>query len=640
MPVSDLLWLLGADVEAQGITPAAPTVSLRLASPDAYLSSDDRPTGLVAKVFRGSDARRPVATLTQARSRKGQMQLSGVGSGELAINNHHADVADVRMDDVVRFEMDGRAVHQWVVAGQRSATMRPDEADEETVSSGPGILALLAECPIYPTRGVGRKPIERDRIWSWVSPAPIYDDTTWQRPYVIATVAEAKQVWGYLPFWDGLPDSLASDIDVIGPRWPTSRWTGDYETWQAPGGDWYTRQSFETDVDGNYGFYAVADDKAEVWIDGVQMLSVDGWQKPTYAEVELSAGSHMLAVHGINESLDGQQGGLGQGPTGVAYAAWLLNEGGNLTGGPVVVSDATAAKIRQYCDPPGMTFGRVWRLLMAEWQTMDYALGWTHTFTDANDSQGAPWTEREWATKVGTDGRTFLLDECAKAYVDARAHNGGLVLDAAEHSTLGDTRSLTLTGPTDRDPTTANITELSHDLEAARGTTALVLSDVGWTEASVATSGRKRGVFLSLGAQPSIGAAAELARSELSWMSDTTEAITAGFLPRSTDERPDNAAEVGDRITLPTRSGGTSVERVLSWSFGEDEHGTVTWSPELKSVRLDAIERHEQALKKMSDGTSRGRSSVTTPASQVTTSSTTSRDCCIPSIPQEGGGES
>jgi hypothetical protein len=583
---------------------------------DVRLASEDRPVGLTAKVFRGTDHRHPVATLTAATERGGQIRLSDAGEGHLTVANRHSDRDTVACDDIVRFELDGRAIHQWVVTDQQSATVREAPADQVTTMAGPGVLGLWAEAPVFPSLGVDRQPVERDRIWSWVSPSPIYDDSSWD--------AAVELTSGVTDWWNGVsnfPGGLASGL---GSFWIWGR-PSDY-TW-APPGDCYFRRTFTVATATRYAFFFVADDRARVWIDGVEQIRSESWDNSNGSlfapQFDLSAGDHTIAVWANNNP-----GGATNNPSGVRGVLCPVTPTGEVSGAPALVTDDSWKVLSYPASPPGMTVGEVLIGLLAEWQDMGFMTGWDVTFSATHDSQGLPWPVGEFGTKVGTDGRTFLVDELAGTYIDVRASNGGLVLDATVKDTLGTTRTLTLEGPTGRDPATGNLLELSHDRAASRGNCALVLTGLGWQFVDETPDGaRRRGVTIGLGAQPTKDAAAYVARGELGWMGTTSEAITAGFRPRNIGERPDRSCDVGDTITVPSWTGTPSAERLLSWTFTEDEHGTLTWAPELKSVRASVIERHEAALKKMADGTVRGTSTVATPTSSIDTADPT---CCPP----------
>lgn len=142
----------------------------------------------------------------------------------------------------------------------------------------------------------------------------------------------------------------------------------------------------------------------------------------------------------------------------------------------------------------------------------------------------------------------------------------------------------------------------------------------GWREvrheASIATYGRRE-ALLGLGAIQSPQEVDRMAGEQLAIFADQRTAIAADVEPMSTADRPYRAWNVGDTITVPDYGGGTIAQRVRSLTGSEDDNGEITYSPELGDLILEAQERHEQAIKKMADGTLDGESPVATPVAQT-----------------------
>jgi hypothetical protein len=148
----------------------------------------------------------------------------------------------------------------------------------------------------------------------------------------------------------------------------------------------------------------------------------------------------------------------------------------------------------------------------------------------------------------------------------------------------------------------------------------------GWHEvvdsASIAAYGRREAV-LGLGAIQSIAELERIAGEQLARYADPRTEINADFAPAAETETPYLTFLVGDNVTVPEIDGTTAAERVLAMTVNEDDNGTVTYAPDLKDLILIREERQEQALKKMVDGTLKGRSSVATPASYIATAAPT-----------------
>lgn len=600
-----------------------PAVAL---SPDVWVTSPSTPRGLTLE--RWTDPYDmamgvpPDSVVTKAWNRRGMMELDGLGSGAVTTSLHHP--SGIELGDVCRFSINGRAIHTWIVTSQKQATARPDPAAETVEHSGPGVAGLLAEAVVYPPTPLGSLPIVRDRVFGWQS-IEFYDwNPRWQSAVRVCSVATAQTVWPILPFWSDLDPSIGATVDVIGPAQAGVAYPG--RSWDAPGGDWYSRQTIEIPSHGSYGLFFVADNEGEIWVDGVEFVSTSAWDRPAFAAIEFSDDYHLIATHCTNYGTV-----PGSGPTGVAWAIFHLDTLGQPVGAPVAVSNASEATATPMLDsPPGMTFGAVAHQLLNEWQAKGLADGWQFDFTDSTDSTGVAFERREWSTKVGTDGAKFLFGECS-TFLHLRTVPGALILQAAADFTTWGEPSLALPSNIE-DPRSGNLTELSHDAEIGPGNCALVLSPAGWSEVDRSHgAGRKRSFLLSLGTPTTAEVANDTAWRELSRLGVPQVVITAG-VDLDYDRLPPYYWRLGEMGELPNRHlSGEDIEMMMSWSFTEADTGRIMWTPELRAKALSTAQRHEQAIKSMSDGTARGRSTIASPAAQVSTS--TSRQCCAPAPP-------
>jgi hypothetical protein len=142
----------------------------------------------------------------------------------------------------------------------------------------------------------------------------------------------------------------------------------------------------------------------------------------------------------------------------------------------------------------------------------------------------------------------------------------------------------------------------------------------GWREVrheeSIATYGRRE-ALMGLGALQSPQEVDRVAGEQLAVFADQRMAIAADVEPMGVADRPYRAWNVGDTITVPAYGGGTIAQRVRALTGSEDDNGEITYSPELGDLILETQERHEQAIKKMADGTLDGESPVATPVAQT-----------------------
>jgi LysM domain len=114
--------------------------------------------------------------------------------------------------------------------------------------------------------------------------------------------------------------------------------------------------------------------------------------------------------------------------------------------------------------PPGMTVGRVVRVLLEEAQRRGALEGVTLDFTDEVDSDGKSWDPvSDIVTKVGTDYLTFLAKELAETYADFWMHPAQRRLSAWRKGTRGVVvPGVSFHGPDDpARETTSNLAHLS-----------------------------------------------------------------------------------------------------------------------------------------------------------------------------------
>lgn len=588
--------------------------------------------GLTVTVFRHPDYRTPVHTVTQSPTtrqgvwgRKAQRRLNETGTGQMATLAGDATAAAIEAGDLVRFSLDGDAVVTWIVELIESTTIPKDGREAPALGySGPEHLAQLRGAPVLPSLGFDVVPVEFDRGFGWQSPA--FDDSAWATATAITTVTLANTAitgWPYQPFGGtGFPP-----VFIIGAH--------DSTMTSAHIGRCYFRKTFTAPADGDYVFLLAGDNVVELYLDGALVCSSDDTTATATKVVTLSAGDHVLAAMVDNlftpgDTLPGEAGN----PHGLAVGVYPADPSGTATTGTPTVSTDNTWKIVEFPpSPPAMTIGEVILSVITEAQALGWIPGWEASFTKEVDSDGRPWVlATEISTKVGTSLETFLMHELAGTWCDLRAQPGGLVLDAWNLDGQGTDVALTLEAPTDpTDPTSGNLTELTHNVTPPRANQLLVQYQGGWRLVDEAGADDvRRCEPLGLGSYRNPVMVDTIGVQELSRYKREREQIVAGVYPHTLIHE----ADIGDRVTVPRFDGSTASERIVGWSIDEDRDGVVTVAPELKDVLLGIEERFDETLKKMSNGTLGGTSRVAQPIN--TTPSTVT--CCAPPVPPEGGG--
>ena len=293
----------------------------------------------------------------------------------------------------------GNTVRQTFKVQTRDAIIaaQGEEADQTVTVSGPGYVTELAKVRVLPDLGAEDPtrlgaPAQKTRYWNWTASTGI-DDTAWPRPVVTD------------PFYGGQPGTLGGqrfvrpqglpyDVQWIGPRSAVSA---------IPVGDWYLRAAFSI-PEGLYNVYAFANDEHETWIDGVKVLERTGFyngQMEKLSEPLQLSGTHFhfISVRATNRS----------GRGGYGMVIMPFNDTSR-NGIPYVQTGVSGWKCLGYpATPPGMTAGKILRIIKAEAQVRDAWPGWTLMFTDDHDSAGQPWPVLYGAsTEVGQDFLTVL----------------------------------------------------------------------------------------------------------------------------------------------------------------------------------------------------------------------------------------
>lgn len=170
-------------------------------------------------------------------------------------------------------------------------------------------------------------------------------------------------------------------------------------------------------------------------------------------------------------------------------------------------------------------------------------------------------------------------------------------------------------------------------------TVLLVRSYAGWHEVD-AGGPIRREALLGLGALASKGEAVRVATRQLGVYANPREEITVDFAPPADDPLIAFVTmKAGDVVSTPSRTGPASFERILQITCAEDDNGRLTDAVVLKDLVRLMEERHEEALKKMTDGTMAGDSKVAQP---VNSGGTETRASCCPresAIAGGGGGD-
>lgn len=402
---------------------------------------------IVVRVCDPSDPLTVLETLDEAKAKKWREIVSAHGTGSCVLQNDDADLAATLGGRLLRFELDGRAVFLASIEKRSQVVISPAEGPAEaTEVGGRGIMALWEDAVVYPEAGATGRPFADQRVMNWTSAD--FDDSGWSVIVNGPTIGQAHANDPGIAV--GFPDGLARVIWAWGPDGASGAGAGG-----APVGVAYFRKKVTVTTEGWFRFFITADDGATVVIDGVQLYQEARlWfhLETQSVDVYLSAGEHQLAIRG--ENLDNEN------PDPMTNSAWVLmsamaiTEDGEL-GDVLVRTDTTWVGVAYPPKPPGMTVGRVVRVLLEEAQARGALLGWELAFTDTSDSNGKPWDDDpELAFQIGHDLYS-VLQQLAESYVELDTAPAQLVLYAYADG-FGQVTSVAYTEA-------SNILALSHE---------------------------------------------------------------------------------------------------------------------------------------------------------------------------------
>jgi hypothetical protein len=559
-------------------------------------------------VYDRTDMRHPTRVVTEGRGRKGQVRLNATGEGTLVLPLSGADWPHVTCDQVVRFELEGEPVWSFIVGKSVNQQVRDTAHDQTVTYTGPGLLGDLAQAVVLPGNGLDAQPVETDRLFSWQAPA--YRDGTWRAATEITTVAASVGVWPLMFGGSGSANSFPDRAaPILGPS------TGTTDT--APVGTCYFRGEVTVASNAKYIIYVAADNVVHFYIDGVHFAANADLRFTTAVTVDLTAGTHTFAAEVFSGAQLAPVPPTAHNPLGFSCAWYTTDANGNaatLLGH----ADSTWRILEYPAVVPGMTPGEAIRHVVAENQALGMIPGWVLAFDDESDSNGTPWPiAPDLSTRVGYSLETFIVDELTATYIDVRASIGGTVLYAYVQDQLGSVRSFSLTPPADpADPLSGNLQELTLERTPIVANWLLVQDQTGWHAANATPPGAvRKAATLGLGTTRSASERERIAQGQLGRYSHQRDAVTAKYRPTSTAELPHRVAWVGDTISIPGWDGTPVSERILSWTFDEDDNGKVTWTPEVGDLVKAADERALAAITKMANGTISGDSLPAQPIS-------------------------
>lgn len=505
--------------------------------------------------------------------------LNDTGSGSVSLGLEDSFLSGLGYDglDLIQFLIDGTPA--WVLyldPAEYLGLQSGDEQAEVVNLRGRGHLALLSRGLVYPTGGVGRRPKETTRFFNWTALG--YDDTGWAVAKTILLASFAKVTWP-IP-WD---QNFPWDASVI--IWADNPGGNPSTYLDADAGHCWFRKPLTIVTDGLYRVYFATDDTGEFYIDGQLVVTSDTFVATSWADITLTAGAHVIAVHGENADPNGNPNN----PGGVAWV--IFRHLSSPVPEFIDASDGTEL-VTAYVDaPPTATVGTALLAALAEWAArggMTFAVD----FTEVLDSNGDAWdTDADIATAVGRSLEEFV-HELAETYIDVVMDpdfvGATVKLHAYNTGALGAATGLTYAAG-------VNIASLDAQRENVPVTALLLDTTDYWLgrddAGGVVAYGVSEALF-SLGDPASDAEIYRVADAQLGVYATPREQIDVAVQPAADgSDSPYPAITVGDRATVPDSTGTPSVERLVAVTVTQDAVGEAMFDLTFRTLVLTPEER-------------------------------------------------
>jgi len=352
-----------------------------------------------------------VAGYPEALSFSCQPQINGKGAGTVTIKRQPGDLVP---GEVVGFNLLGNRVFSGLVTERSDVELdQGEEADETVTVKVPGMLTEWDYAIVYPDFGaqdVARlgPPTQDIRVFDWTMNGLGTDDAEGVAGVNITDSIAMSNRYGQDDEVFPLPDVWPAPY----ARW---MWASDPSNLHQPAGWCYFREPFGAS-EGKMQVWCCAYDYAEVWMDGVPLLTCDQPGVAQHIEIDVRADFHLITIRAHN----------GGGKAGVLCALMPVDESTGLYGEPYRLSGGgwktLAYPSRTFRLNPAQVLRRL-RLEARSRGVKNFDL-WSFDFNETYDSAGRPWPPGEpFAFEVGM---TYfeVLERMAEDRVDYAAVTG------------------------------------------------------------------------------------------------------------------------------------------------------------------------------------------------------------------------
>lgn len=399
-----------------------------------------------------------VHPLDKAKSVSCTQEYNRPGQAQIELQNDDTALNAITKDSVLRFFLDGQPVFSsFIDLEDRRTIDQGEEGAQRTVLTGPGLLAILKEAIVYPSRGVGRLPIEEERAFSWASPFYVASLADWDPATEVA-----PQGVDLSPHWSGMPtDWPEPDLPLsYGGDRTMWIWNADGNNNWAPAATTWMRHNFTVPAGvGEIIIYMGCDNEADLYFEGQKVL--EGKGSPPLdthtVKIPVAPGSYTIAAKVTNHA-EPDPVDLSGNPAGLLVAVFASDQTTIDYGTNIEHTNDQWIVTR---DEPGMTPGQIVMLAVDEAQTRGAIPDVTFTFDEDVDSAGQAWPLINTSTRVGNTLLDFFAEMEDSLVLEMSPDSFALQAWTAE--SYGTARDATFRAPTNPlVPSTGNLTGLTH----------------------------------------------------------------------------------------------------------------------------------------------------------------------------------
>lgn len=560
-------------------------------------------TGIEVEIYRDSAPTERVAILDARTEPRFLEELRNHGAGSFTIlRNDPKIVADPSLLDyrnIVKIRVNGLVQGGFVIQTKKAVIVGAGEtADQAWAISGEGLRSWFQDAVVYPSQGLQPGSVET-RYFNFASERGTwYNASQWTEPVRLGKVRDPITHWAQI----GSPGEWP---DVPQAWWVWSR--GKDSNGYMPKGFSYFRNEFDISSAGSYSLFFAVDDAAELYVDGELVLTTDAHASfaTTRYDMDLAAGSHIIAFKAFNSTVTG-------GPAGLIAAFMKVGDPTSPTAASLVsyTGQTGAWKALDYpAVEPGWSPGEILLKLLAEANTrgVRFPKNITTTFTATKDSAGFDWDAPvPWSFGLGSTYEE-VLESLEELSCDVFLDPADLKLYAwnkrgVDHSTERELEAFPIIFRKG-----FNLQEADETGQASITNSLVLKTADGWREVDDTSSSQtKYGVIESQMATPLNYASSKKLTDEVFRQRALPETSATYVVIPTPNMIPFVDFNVGDWVSAPDASGALVKRRVVSIAVTESNTGTPVFAIEFDTIFKDRQTELEKFVQRATNSSSLG----------------------------------